>query len=187
MKKYLTITLLLLLTISCKNSFITEGLNNDGNFNHFKNSINNFSKTSLFNKDRAFFVFFDEELINVNIQAIVISKFNYFLLRPSFKIGDTINYIPNSFLEMNGKLFVWNEPNKPFNNEILEVLAKYNKIDSSMYKLEMGIGSLHDVPHVSSHDYSKKYYYFYCKNDITKFKAIKGRRLPKEIPVLICD
>ena len=185
--KFLLFFLLILIHISCINPFDKNTKLGNDDTDKYKLAIYHFKKTNFIKKDSVFIIRPINEKKEDNFVGIYVSIYNYLLLRTDFKVDEKINYIPNSFLEMNGKLFVWNEPNKPFNKETLEVLAKYNKIDSSMYKYEMGIGTLEDVPLVATHDYSKKYYYFFCKNDITKFKAIKGRRFPKEIPILICD
>ena len=74
------------------------------------------------------------------------------------------NVLPTRFLEKEGKLFIWKDLDHEFDSDIMDILIKYDKIDSVA-----NMGKFEDV----IDDAKKGMHYYFCKEDFSRFKSVK--------------
>jgi hypothetical protein len=105
--------------------------------------------------------------MNDNILGISIGG-DYDKLRPgpNDKIGDKTS-LPSRYTEKEGKLFYWDDSTKVLTKEVVNVLSKYNVMDS------VNIEGVVELPRFdSANHYKKGVHYYICKNDLTKYKKV---------------
>jgi hypothetical protein len=82
--------------------------------------------------------------------------------------------IPNNYLILNKKLFVWHDTTTPLSKEVLNVLHDYQALDSTDIKMELGL--LHtdfiDKRLIEADDSLESVDYFICSNNLKKFKKV---------------
>jgi len=94
-----------------------------------------------------------DDLVAVNIIAFADYKF-YFS-------HETIEKLPTRYIIIDRKLFYWWDENYPVNDEIIEVLRKYNLLQVEL-----------SVPDFSTNGYQKGADYYFCKNNLSKYKRV---------------
>lgn len=84
---------------------------------------------------------------------------------------------PNDFIEIDGRLYLWNDGKSKLDIEVLNVLNKYNYLDSTDIKYDMGLltDDFEDNRFFSIDDNLEAYHYYVCKKDISQFKRVKTR------------
>ena len=89
---------------------------------------------------------------------------------------------PSRFVEIRGKLFYWFDPDYPLTEEAIAVFKKFGVFPTyNEYKFE--------IPDISTDDRRKGATYFFCRNNLFKFKRVitnKGRG-SYDPPKLDCD
>lgn len=146
--------------INC--STVRSQLKSDGNQDvAIQNAIIDFEKTRLYKDGIVFKVNkknLDENLIFVEIIEGEENKYLYSMSKPI-----TDNILPSRYFEKNGKLFIWWDDQYKINQEMFDVLKKYNMLKDD----EGGWISILDP---ISDDNKKGAEYFFCKNDLTIYK-----------------
>jgi hypothetical protein len=163
---------------SFKNSFSSTG----GKDQAVVNAIIDFSNTSrLYKTDSVFLVsfydtLFQKVLLKVdernykwtngnpfeNLSAVSISGINgqnIYYRTDSTGIGSSENGL-SRYIEIDNNLFVWHDDKTPINKETLAIFKKY------------GIGGYDPFRDVSRDDSKKGVHYFFCRNDLTKYKKV---------------
>lgn len=124
-------------------------------------AIIDFEETRLYKLGKVFKVNkkdLNENLILVDIIEDEENKYLYSLSKP---IED--NILPSRYFEKNGKLFIWWDNQYKINQEMFEVLKKYDMLKDD----EGGWISILDP---ISDDSKKGAEYFFCKNDLKIYK-----------------
>ena len=91
-------------------------------------------------------------------------------------VGKTTDWFPTRYKEMNGKLFLWKDSLVPLSREIIEVIHSYGILDSTDVKKDLGLlpDNFEDTRlAISSQEYSGSAAFYFCKNDVSKYKKVK--------------
>ncbi len=139
--------------------------------------INDFSKTKAFKKGKVFSVSYKEinnNIIFISILEIEENKFLYSISKPIEK-----NNLPSGYIEKNNKLFIWWDVNKLVNEDVFNVLKKYNMLKDD----EGGWITFLDY---SMDDKKKATTYYFCKNNLKIFKRIITNLIQVNVPKLKC-
>jgi hypothetical protein len=128
--------------------------------------------------NRAFnaFMVFVRKPPDTNLSAITIipllPEYDKWPLLIKDTLGKVPGYFPNNYYIVNEKLFLWNDSITPLSREILQVMDKYQVLDSTDIKRELGLLPEDFVDNrVDIIDHGlKTVKYFICKNDIRKYK-----------------
>jgi len=116
---------------------------------------------------------FYEDLVLVSISAHRICveceedglKFNdRFLYTAETTIGSK-GKLPSRHIEKGGKLFYWWDDDYPLTEEMLAILWKYDLLFDDTERLVV-------IPQFSIDDRLKGAHYYFCKNDLSKFKRV---------------
>ena len=162
--------------------FIVNGswyvpISNPGKYEEYiKFAIQDFIKKSpLSKKDTVFHVLVKEhgnEIVGVHICG---STRKPLVVRD----GDSIRVssLPSRVIEMNGKLFFWYDKEISVTTEVITELKKYNYIDTAILNIY--------VPPYIIDDAKKCENYYFCKNNMQKFKRIQTNKW-HQIPELNC-
>lgn len=102
-----------------------------------------------------------EDLVLVTISA---APEAHFLVTANTRVGEN-GHIPSRYVIMDGKLFYWFDDSYPLTKEMLDILWKYNLLQDDD-------GGLITVPDNPINDSKKGADYYFCKNNLTKYKRI---------------
>lgn len=172
-KIYLYLVILSFLPLACIGQ--TKGLVSKGDYTDaINNAVTDFYKTSqLIKKDTFFSVSYktlNADIIEVNI----IGNPNKFYID-----GDKpLNRLPTSYIENNGKIFYWYDNNQNSSNvnpNIIDKLAEYKLIEYNAETIEY-----------SRDDNKKGISYYFCKNNLIKYKKVKSNTSQDTIPKISC-
>jgi hypothetical protein len=191
-KKIILISALLLL-FSCsslRKSMIATG--EDMKEVAINNAVLDFSKKcKLFNTDTVFYVDFKDSVFHKTILMKVDEGYEWKI--GSFYGGivsvgissngdyqffyseETKSKLPSRYKIINGKLFFWSDKNYPVTDKMIAILWKYNCLQTYCI-----------IPEYSTNDSEKVAYYYFCKNDLTKYKRVVTNKGVYEPPKLKC-
>jgi hypothetical protein len=160
MKNFLQIVFIILLLLQGCATWKTS-LSPQGDYDSaIKNAISDFSNTtSLFREDRTFSVGI-KNLNNGIIGISILGNVNKFIITEDGKSSR----LPTKYLEYKGKLFYWYDESYPLNKDIIDKLDKCNLIDS--------VKSIAFAKLIND-DAKKGMDYYFCKNNLLKYKKIK--------------
>ncbi|MCO6174101.1 hypothetical protein NHF50_03495 [Flavobacterium sp. NRK F10] len=139
------------------------------------NVINDFSKTENNSKGYTY------HIIDIGDSE----GFFHFLISEKHVITvDTTNiinlkskYFPSKYRELNNRLYTWADSTVTINKDIIDVLNKYNGIDSTIYKIQKGILSGKEWPTYSINEKRKSFIYSICKKKISIYDKNKVNKL----------
>ena len=102
------------------------------------------------------------------------SDFQYFLTS-DIKAGKKAKIIPTHFIEIDGKLFLWNDDDYPITEELLDALHRYNLfVDYDTFLKNEGLPDDIGIIILDNpvDDSKKGINYFFCKNNLTIYKKV---------------
>lgn len=141
-------------------------------------AINDFSKTKAFKKGRVFDISYkeiNENLIFVSILEIEKNKYLYSITKPIEE-----NILPSRYIEKDNKLFIWWDDNRKIDQEMFNILKKYNMLKDD----EGGWIVFLDY---SMDDKKKATTYYFCKKNLKEFKRIITNISNDNLPKLKCN
>ena len=96
-------------------------------------------------------------------------------LRAKDIIGKTTDWFPTKYKEINGKLFLWHDSLVPLSKKVIEIIHSYGVLDSTDVKMDLGMlpDDFEDTRMVRMDDGLKGVDYYFCKDDISKYKKVK--------------
>lgn len=122
------------------------------------------------------FSFIREEQLNQNtILLSIMPKTERISMRVEDRLGEVPRgYFPNRYIVEEGKLFLWNDSITPLQKDIIEVMSKYDILDSTDVKRELGILPIdyEDTRVIILDDRLESYNYFINMENISKFKKV---------------
>lgn len=128
-------------------------------------AINDFVKDKSF-KDKVYRI--NISLDHTNIIGIsIMGSDNKYFANPKDKVGVLPIGFPSKYLEINNKLFCWQQPDLAISSEIVSKLSEYNQIDSTYVDGFNGI-----IPPYLVDDKKKANHYYFCSKNIKKFKIV---------------
>lgn len=151
------------LVLSCasfKNELVKSGDRNEV----IQNAILDFSKTTkLYKRDTVFSVSAgeDKDLLIVRVGK----NSTKLLLTADTKAGVKNKLLPSRFIEKEGKLFFWWDDDYPLTEEAIAVFHKYNLFQNDQ-------GGVITVPDFTTDDTQKAAHYYFCRNDLTRYKKV---------------
>ena len=171
---YLIVSILILSCSTYRNSLIANGNKNQA----IRNTVIDFSNSSrIYKKHRVFEVEFIDTLYRKELEKIDERNYrwingkpyeNIFAINISamtnklvYSISDSLKYLPNRYIEQDGKLFFWKDDNYELDKETIEIFKKYEVVREGGLSPEFVI------------DETKKAVdYFICRSDFTKYKKV---------------
>ena len=147
------------------------------------NSIVDFTNTSKLSKNH---IVFSLDLESSKSDAIGISIFgrsNKLYPTPNNTIGTNRGSFPTRFIEMDGKLFYWNDSSSFVNMELLSILSKYDHIDST------NVNGIVTYPEGGKDERQKAAVYFFCKENPIEYKKMETNAAFEyiELPLMKCE
>lgn len=164
-----------------KVDFIKSGGRNEA----IQNAILDFSITSkIYNKNSIFYVSFLDTVHRMILTKISNGQYKWikgkaydgifgisicpredqFLVNDSIKAGAR-GKLPSRIIEKNNKLFYWWDNEYPLTDSALKVFAKYNLLQDDK-------GGKIKFLDFKTDDAQKGVHYYFCKNDLTKYKKV---------------
>jgi len=167
-----------LITGCCSTKGIVPKVNNNVKERAINAAIFDFSKNCrLFKRDSVFSVSYQDTVYSLttertntqtirwvkdrfydNIVAVNILAFADYQFYFS---QENIKKLPSRYIIIDRKLFYWWDGNYPVNNEIIEVLRKYNLLQEEL-----------SIPDFSINDSQKGADYYFCKNNLSRRKRV---------------
>lgn len=137
---------------------------NGNNEDAIKNAINDYLNSSSLRKHNSVF---SVRLLNFKEEILGISIYGASEKLHVVKDGDTFKYsgLPSNFIERGGKLFYWYDSTKTISPELINVLKKFNHIDTIILNETM--------PGTFIDEYKKAQDYFFCKNNLCNYKKVR--------------
>ena len=160
-----------------KASLVSNGNQNDA----VHNAITDFLHTEKLSKQNSVF---SVSIDTVNNEMLGISILGYeekLILHPDYKIGARDPSFPTKYVEKENKLFYWYDPASSITNDLMSVLLKYNKIDSSYVEGNYELS-------LSFDDSKRGVDYYFCKNNLLKYKKVVSNIAMGyyDPPILMC-
>jgi hypothetical protein len=171
--KYYQILVIAILLSSCgswKKSLIREGGYNEA----VKNAIYDFTNTSRLSKKDSVFYAFVEDFEEIYWTVAILSEENKLFPTEKNKIGSNRPYFPTQYLIENKKLFYWYDSTSFVTNDLVEVLVKYNQIDS------LNANGFVGIPDYTKDESKPGMLYYFCKSNILKYKKIISDKMIKK-------
>jgi hypothetical protein len=140
-------------------------------------AILDFQKTNIYKKGKVFNIDIkqiDSNIIYVSFLETEENKYLYSITKPIEE-----NILPSRYIEKDNKLFIWWDDDKKINQEMFDVLKKYNMLKDD----EGGWITMLDY---AMDDKKKGVNYFICKNNLEVFKRIITNKGNIETPKLKC-
>lgn len=130
-------------------------------------------KSPLVKKDSVFSIIvkeFGTEIVGVNIygstrKPVVVLNGNEI----------SLSSLPSRFLEMNGKLFYWHDKEIAATPDVINVLKKFNFLDTAVLNVY--------IPPYSIDDAKKGEDYYFCRNNTNKFKTVRTNKAMGSSPL----
>jgi len=144
-----------------------SGLEKTGDKNSARmNIIIDFAHKYPSDKKKSYLI--DDYTETENFYVFILSKFKS-APRLSDTIGSYTNTFPTNFHEIDNELFFWFDKSKPLDVKMIDVMSKYDAIDSTFIKDNNGYILVSN----KREDVSKNIFYFVCKENISTYKRIK--------------
>lgn len=166
MKNLLIIIALFIMSCSSWKNRLQEEVGDKNTAIH--NVIADFShKSSLYRKNKVFSISIQE----INEEKIVIGILptrDKFLPMPEDTIGNNRGYIPTNFAEKDDKLFYWTDSTRILTKEVINILSKFDLIDS------INVQGFVAIPEGAMiiDDKQKGVDYYICRNNLKIYKKV---------------
>jgi len=171
-----------IITLSCSCAPWKEGLKASGNYEvAVNNAIIDYLNTSKINREfNVFQIFtvFKKNLVGIGINGDT-GKWQL----GDIKVGDNNKYFPTRFKVVKGKLFYWSDSTVIVTKKVINVMKKYNILDTIKYPDYVIIPEQTGL-------YSKgEVDYYFCKTNYLKYKKVKSTISVGyyKLPNLNCD
>ncbi|MGY4384650.1 hypothetical protein ACVWYN_001676 [Pedobacter sp. UYP24] len=197
----LLISLIFIIANSFENS--TQAQSIDKKQTVIEKAIQNYvNKSRIFDKAKVFRVSIEDSLFRLGLNNAPDSDgiYRYHAVKlfegifvgitvqdnqfPMSKLGLAYNQgkLPSRYMEIQNKLFIWSDLNYPLTDKTLNILQKYNLVFDSK-------GGMFTVPEIFDTKSYKGVYYYFCRNDLTKFKRIISSNAYEfqDFPKLKCE
>lgn len=148
-----------------------------------QNVIVDFLATSNLSKKDSVFSIYVENLDNGILGISIGGDYNKIRPNPDDEIGNKTS-LPSRYAEKEGKLFYWDDSTQVLTKEVVNVLSKYNIMDS------VNTDGVVELPRFdSANHYKKGVHYYMCENDLTKYKKVTTSKAMGyyEAPSLNCN
>lgn len=139
------------------------------------NVIIDFSKTN-FSKDKSVY-FIRNDKSSEKLFSFSISQRNKIYFHNKDSIGAKTKFFPTQFKEINKRLYIWEDSTVVINKEIINILQKHKVLDSTFYKIELGLLPKDTEVYIISNELKKAFFYYVCKNNISKFVKINRNKV----------
>ncbi|MPS66728.1 hypothetical protein [Chryseobacterium sp.] len=170
MKMFLCL-IILQLSLSCTAQHNTVSVSNDYNI-VINIAINDFYKTSSLLKDDKIFSVSYKNVDNNIIQVNIIGNPNKFYIEN----GKPLNRLPTKYIEYNDKIFYWSDDGQDkLDSSIINKFQQYGLIERNADIIEYNID-----------DKKKGVSYFFCKENLTRYKKIKSNLSITKPPKINC-
>lgn len=137
-----------------------------------KTAITDFYKNSLLVKDDKVFSVSYKKLDTNIIQVNIFGNPNKFYIEND----EPLNKLPTKYIEYGGNLFYWNDDNYYKSDTfIINKLQQYGLIEYNT-----------DIIQYKIDDDKKGVSYFFCKENLTKYKKIKSSLSTTKLPKINC-
>lgn len=130
-------------------------------------AIHDFLKSSSLRKKDDVFSVRTNNLWEDIIGVSVFGRENKLFPAPINKIGSSSSNFPTRYIEEKNKLFYWYDSTYTVTLDLISILAKYDHIDS------MNVNEMVATPEIRIDDAKKGMDYYFCKNNLTKYKKVK--------------
>jgi len=141
---------------------VPQGNQNDA----IGNAIIDFLHTERLSKEDSVFSVSIDTVSNEILGINILGYEDKLVIHTKNKIGTNHPYFPTNYFERDGKLFYWYDSTNSITDELLNTLSRYNKIDSTYVKGTYELNVVFD-------DSKKGVDYYFCKNDLTRFKKVR--------------
>lgn len=128
------------------------------------------NKSKLLKNDNSFHVQY-KDLNNNLCRVTIIGNDNKFIVENK----DSLKNLPNKFIDCEKKLFFWKDKSSNKNDSIYAKFIEFNLIETNNDVLEEFVD-----------DKKKAAIYFFCKNNINKYKKVTSNTF-NHIPKLKCN
>ena len=167
-KNFILLFLITFTMISCsswKSNLVSKGNQNDA----IQNAIIDFINTSSIYKNDSIFMV-NKYLDNNNVLglSIIENRGHKVYIYMEDTIGKYSKGLPTRYMMNNGKLFYWHDPEVKLSREIVDVLLKYNRIDSLM----IDSADFYLMPPYDIDESVKATDYYFCKDNLRNYKKV---------------
>lgn len=183
MKK--TFILFLLFIVSCSSVEYKKSSNPE---DAIQNVIKDFSNSKFRKNNKIYEIL--QLSSNEDLYLFTIKEMPFYSPKISDTIGSKTKSFPTSFRLYNKSIFLWSDKDSIISKNLLDMLKKNVKLDSSLYKFQKGIlVSDNDFPVVVTNERKKGIFYFVCKNNVSIFYRLRSTYRPKikDYPFLDCN
>ncbi|RNC85963.1 MAG: hypothetical protein ED557_04130 [Balneola sp.] len=174
-----------LLVFGCNTTkpFEVELIRDGGKEEAIENAILDFSNTTkMYNKYQVFRVNIKYLDAYNGLILVMINENFIYLLETEETVPGSIGKMPSRFIEKDGKLFLWWDNDYALTAEALAVYEKYDILQDD----ENGLLKLPEIDIRVKSD-GKSVRYFFCEDDLTKYKKVVSDRGFIERPNIKCD
>lgn len=183
MKKGTTLLILTTILFCCKTVKQDELYKDSGQEKAILNIIYDFSKTEKNKKGKYYEIIEVED--NNGFYRFLISNRNKTSI-DTFKIINTKSkHYPSKYKEINNRLYIWADSTVAISQEIINIMDKYNAIDSTIYKIEKNLLPESEWPVLINAENIKVLSYYVCKKDVSIYGKNWGtHKLPASDKVI---
>ena len=126
--------------------------------------IDTFKRMILIKSDRSNYKWTFGKAYNLIIGVSIIQTSGFYFTTNNIKMGKNSN-LPTRYVEIDEKLFFWWDSDYSLTEQTLRIFKKYHLLQ------EVEGGKIH-FPEIWTDDSQKAAHYYFCRNDLTKYKRI---------------
>jgi hypothetical protein len=143
-----------------KGGLVANGNQNDA----VKNAVLDFLQHNrLIRNDSVFSIIIRN--VSQNVFAVgILPEINKIPVITKNEIDYSYKAFPTNFIEEKGKLFYWKDSTQEESAELIDKLAKMNRIDTAIFGRYLGERHINDS--------QKEMDYYFCKSDLKKYKKV---------------
>lgn len=130
------------------------------------NAITDYLNTSRLNKE--FNTYHVIKISNQNTIGVSINGDTNKWQMGEMKVGDKNEYFPTKFKKVDDKLFYWSDSTVTINNDIIDVMKKYDILDTEKHPNYV-------IPDETGRYSEGAVHYYFCKTNYLKYKKVNSK------------
>jgi hypothetical protein len=178
MKTRYLIIISVFLCVSCsswKEGLISQGSQNDAVLNAIHDFLHTENQRKKYNVFSVYLTNINDDLLSLNIGG----NMNPILVVTEDRVKYSYDAFPTCIYEQDGKLFYWDDSTKVVTDDVIATFRRYNLVDTAITNTY--------IPDMIIDDSGKGVGYFFCRNNLLRYKKVHSNKEWYKSPKLKCD